>query len=146
MYQDEVQVGHVYAVRVSGRLAPVRITGTYAYRRGGLTGTNLATRREVRLTAAKCRCELVADPSTRSGWAPAPAYCDICGRDGKHSTSQHEKFAGRSSPTAIAIKYAHTWAWKRDHENYDGHGGALLDGINCTVCPYCQSGLQMRVS
>jgi len=146
----DVQVNKVYAVRVSGRLVPVRIIEQQRYPRGsarrrGLAGLNLATSREVRLSAARCQYELVADPQARSGWAPAPQYCDICGRDGKHSTQWHERAAGRSTPPVIAIPWAHIWAWQRDHEDEEGHGGARLDGVNCTVCPHCRSGLQMHV-
>lgn len=49
--KDEVRVGGVYAVKVSGVLAPVRITGESPY--GGWVGVNTRTGREVRIKSAR---------------------------------------------------------------------------------------------
>lgn len=54
MKQSEVKVGEVYQVKVTGKLARVRIDGEH--QDGGWTGTNLETNRPVRIkTAAKLR-------------------------------------------------------------------------------------------
>jgi hypothetical protein len=54
MKKSEVKIGGTYTVKVSGRLVPVRITGTSPY--GGWVGMNTKTSREVRIrTAAKLR-------------------------------------------------------------------------------------------
>lgn len=56
MKKSEVQVGKVYIVKVSGKLARVRLTEASPY--GGWIGTNLSTNREVRIkSAAKLRGE-----------------------------------------------------------------------------------------
>lgn len=75
MKQDQVALGAVYAVKVSGRVQPVRITQALerpVYRANNFTGhrsawrgINLTTGREVYIrSAAKLRCVLVADPVT----------------------------------------------------------------------------------
>lgn len=57
MRKNQVQIGHVYAAKVSGRLAPVRIESPSPY--GGWVGRNVKTGREVRIkTAARLRGEL----------------------------------------------------------------------------------------
>lgn len=54
MKKSEVIIGETYTVNVSGRLAPVRVTGACPY--GGWVGINTKTNREVRIkTAAKLR-------------------------------------------------------------------------------------------
>jgi hypothetical protein len=52
--KSEVKIGKTYIVKVSGQLAPVRITGTSPF--GGWTAVNTKTNREVRIrTAARLR-------------------------------------------------------------------------------------------
>lgn len=52
MKKADVKIGSVYAVKVSGWLAPVRITAESPY--GGWNGINQTTGREIRIrTAAK---------------------------------------------------------------------------------------------
>jgi len=61
MKLHEIEVGRVYAVKVSGRLAPVRIDrdrGLSADTARRFGGTNLRTGRSVYLSAARCRYEL----------------------------------------------------------------------------------------
>ena len=73
MKAAEVIIGKVYAAKVSGKIAPVRIlvnrgkgggwtsafgSRTSNYRHLGFTGKNENTGREVRVTAAKLRCEM----------------------------------------------------------------------------------------
>lgn len=47
MKKADVQIGHTYPAKVSGRLARVRITGESPY--GGWDAVNVATRRAVRI-------------------------------------------------------------------------------------------------
>jgi len=51
MKKAEVRIGETYLVKVSGKLARVRVTGESPY--GGWVGENLATRREVRIRSAQ---------------------------------------------------------------------------------------------
>lgn len=61
MQKHNVKVGTTYLVKVSGRLAAVRITREHD--RGGWYGTNLATGREIRIrTAARLRSEAPPAP------------------------------------------------------------------------------------
>ncbi|HLC28345.1 MAG TPA: hypothetical protein VJL07_02745 [Dehalococcoidia bacterium] len=54
MRKNEVKIGEVYMVKVSERIQPVRIDGPSAH--GGWVGTNVNTKREVRIrTAARLR-------------------------------------------------------------------------------------------
>lgn len=54
MKSKDVQLGQVYVVKVSGKLTRVRLDSESPY--GGWSGTNLETKREVRIkTAAKLR-------------------------------------------------------------------------------------------
>ena len=56
MKAKEVEVGKVYAVKVSGRIVPVKILGTSPY--GGWSGKNMRTGRVVHIrTAGKLRGE-----------------------------------------------------------------------------------------
>ena len=56
MQKHNVKIGTTYIVKVSGRLAKVRLTRQYD--RGGWYGTNLVTGREIRIrTAARLRSE-----------------------------------------------------------------------------------------
>ena len=57
MQKHNVKIGTTYLVKVSGKLAKVRITREHD--RGGWYGTNLATGREIRIrTAARLRLEV----------------------------------------------------------------------------------------
>ena len=56
MKKSEVKIGGTYTVKVSGQLAPVRITANSPY--GGWVGVNTKTNREIRIkTAARLRGE-----------------------------------------------------------------------------------------
>lgn len=60
MKKDQVQIGRVYVVKVSGKPAPVKIIGHCPY--GGWYGQNVKTGRQVRIrTAARLRREVTAD-------------------------------------------------------------------------------------
>ena len=62
MQKHNVNIGTTYVVKVSGKLAKVRITRECNY--GGWYGINLATEREIRIrTAARLRSE--AKPEQR---------------------------------------------------------------------------------
>jgi len=57
MKQQDVVLGEVYAVKVSGSIQPVKLETVSPH--GGWVGRNLRTGREVRIrTAAKLRCPL----------------------------------------------------------------------------------------
>lgn len=72
MKQSDIRIGHAYEVQVSSKLSPVRIDrikqtytlGSRAKPRARYEGTNLATGRQVTLTAARARRPLVLDPAT----------------------------------------------------------------------------------
>jgi hypothetical protein len=65
MKNSEVQIGKTYIVKVSGKLAKVRLESVSPY--GGWSGRNLETKREVRIrTAAKLRREAVAKDNSIS--------------------------------------------------------------------------------
>ena len=56
MQKHNVKIGTTYIVKVSGRLAKVRLTRQHD--RGGWYGTNMATGHEIRIrTAARLRSE-----------------------------------------------------------------------------------------
>ena len=69
MKKRDVKIGSVYAVKVSGQIAPVRLDSV-AFRSGrGWLGTNLRTKRQIRiLTAGKLRCEL--ERTDAGTWRP----------------------------------------------------------------------------
>jgi hypothetical protein len=55
--KDVLGIGHIYIVKVSGHLVPVKLIAESPY--GGWVGQNLNTGREVRIrTAAKLRREV----------------------------------------------------------------------------------------
>jgi len=57
MRKEDVRIGHVYAVKVSGKIVPVRITRKSDM--GGWVGISLETGRDVRIkTAGKLRSEV----------------------------------------------------------------------------------------
>jgi len=59
MRKEQVSIGKVYAVKVSGKVVPVRITREASSILGGWYGTNTITGREVRIrTAGKLRREI----------------------------------------------------------------------------------------
>lgn len=65
MKKQDVQIGEVYIVKVSGKLTRVRLDSESPY--GGWTGTNLETKREVRIrTAAKLRRPASTDTAKTS--------------------------------------------------------------------------------
>lgn len=76
MKRDKVQVGKVYAVKVSGKIQPVRLQQdrgpSFGFRpkvHAGWVGVNELTGREVRiLTAGKLRYEVV---QVEGKWRPA---------------------------------------------------------------------------
>ena len=66
MQKHNVKIGATYLVKVSGRLARVRLTREHD--RGGGDGVNLATGREIRIrTAARLRAEV---PAAAQGMSP----------------------------------------------------------------------------
>lgn len=59
MVKSEVDIGEVYAVKVSNKIVPVRIESVNT-RFGGYDGVNIKTGRRVRIkTAAKLRYKVV---------------------------------------------------------------------------------------
>ena len=47
MKKKDIKIGHVYMAKVSGKIAPVKITGECSY--GGWSGTNMKTGRTVHI-------------------------------------------------------------------------------------------------
>jgi hypothetical protein len=83
MKASDVKIGHVYLVKVSGKLARVRIDRDVPYPLKGWWGTNEATGRDVRIkTAGRLRLDLtnsrsdlratvnqvISDQGTKKGW------------------------------------------------------------------------------
>ena len=60
MKKNEITIGAVYSVKVSGRIVPVKIVK--ANPDGGWEGTNLATRKSVRIKSAQRLRRRVRDP------------------------------------------------------------------------------------
>lgn len=66
MRKEQVEIGKVYAVKVSGNIAPVKLTGESRF--GGYDGMNLKTKRYVRIrSAARLRYEMV---QVDGKWSP----------------------------------------------------------------------------
>ena len=62
MKNNQVSIGKIYAVKVSGMITPVKLESDSPY--GGWNGVNLRTGRDVRIrTAAKLRYELESIPN-----------------------------------------------------------------------------------
>ena len=62
MRSNEVEIGKVYAVKVSGKLAPVMILFASPALKAGYAGFNLETKRHIRIrTAARLRWKLARD-------------------------------------------------------------------------------------
>lgn len=54
MRKENIEIGKIYQVKVSGKLVKVRVTANHS--NGGYIGTNLATNRQIRIkTAARLR-------------------------------------------------------------------------------------------
>ena len=69
MKKAQVEIGQYYAVKVSGVLTAVRITGPNLY--GGWDGINHASRRSVRIrSAARLRRRITADEVERIAYYP----------------------------------------------------------------------------
>lgn len=62
MKKADVQIGEVYSVKVSGRIAPVRIVSISPY--GGWVGRNLKTKRTIHIRSAR-RLRLHISPFRR---------------------------------------------------------------------------------
>ncbi len=70
MKKDQVHIGSVYAAKVSGQLARVRIDGESSF--GGWNATNVATHRKVRIKSAqRLRRDIPLDRGTGPHAAPA---------------------------------------------------------------------------
>jgi hypothetical protein len=68
MKQSEIQIGRIYAAKVSGSLAPIRIIGTFGWRSGrvhrdGFVGVNLRTGRTLRFRSAQRFRAEVTEPT-----------------------------------------------------------------------------------
>ncbi len=85
MKKADVEIGGVYQVKVTGKLAPVRITGESRY--GGWDGTNLRTNRSVRVkSASKLRKRLDEPGNEKAGGQDAgQAAPDTDGNDAAES-------------------------------------------------------------
>jgi len=81
--KNEIRIGETYVVKVSGKLARVRVTGESPY--GGWVGQNLATRREVRIRSAQRLRRPAGRPAEQvfrgaSRRALAENRCENCGK------------------------------------------------------------------
>jgi hypothetical protein len=65
MRRRDVVLGQVYAVKVSGRIQPVRLIAESPY--GGWVGRNEHTGREIRIRSAKLRAPGKARPALAAG-------------------------------------------------------------------------------
>lgn len=106
MKKNEVEIGKVYAVKVSGMICPVRITNESRF--GGWDGTNLQTNRDVRIRSAmKLRYELEPNPETGK-WRPAQGEAwwrrkaEILGKVAVHSIQQGSAVLATRYATAAA--------------------------------------------
>jgi len=82
MLKKDVVIGATYVVKVSEKLAPVRITEACSY--GGWVGINTATGREVRIRSAqKLRrlLEPLSDVESRMRVDVVMVTCMKCGRN-----------------------------------------------------------------
>jgi len=76
MKKHEIEIGSVYVAKVSGRIVTVRIDGESPY--GGWDGTNMSTRRSIRIrSAARLRGRAtprgpVNEPTAAAAPAPSP--------------------------------------------------------------------------
>lgn len=75
MTKSQIEIGKVYAAKVSGKIAPVVITGISQY--GGWNARSKATGREIRIrSAAKLRYEMVQRNGVWTKWLPI--RCQAC--------------------------------------------------------------------
>jgi hypothetical protein len=108
MKKNEVKIGATYAAKVSGKLAPVRITGTSGH--GGWDAVNLTTKKVVRIKGAqRLRQELrapaaaakTAVDSTAKAEAPVAPTANVGG-------------PAANVGDAKAAKAAEVEAWRKD--------------------------------
>ena len=102
MKKDQVKIGEVYSVKVSGSMAPVRVDRENP--RGGWDGTNMKTKKAVRIKSAqRLRGKAVWPPRSR-GKADAKKV-GKAGDKGKPAKAKHDsgkKAKGMSGLDAAA--------------------------------------------
>jgi hypothetical protein len=115
MKRDQVQLGKVYAVKVSGTVQPVRIqrerdsrlkaaygSGRVTERHGGWDGVNLKTGRTIRISsAAKLRFELVLNPNGRYERAVQSGEVVLSGPSDYSASVAHCKVLPVVDPQAV---------------------------------------------
>ena len=107
MKKNEVKVGNVYRVKVSGQIAEVRITGENPH--GGWDGVNVATNRKVRIKSIQRLRGLVKRPAKRKSIVSLAEY----EADAKAATGKTVPSAEGAKKPAKATKDAEA-ATKRD--------------------------------
>lgn len=130
MKKDEVKVGAVYAVKVSGRVQAVMVTNVCRF--GGWYGTNVTTKRDIRIkSAAKLRYELMQSFDKKWRRKPsADAYRRLQPGDAAYEMVQAILKEGRWSCDSV------------DHNSpkgcsnpvcFQNHSRCEIEGRNC-VC------------
>jgi len=113
MKKSEVQIGHVYIVKVSGKLAKVKLV-TQSYK-GGLwlcwNGINLETKRRIRIrTAARLRREFIPECSDCQAEVGRRAVNTLAGITKSEWNDVAKRIEGRrkSRPSPTASEIAET--------------------------------------
>lgn len=110
MKKDEVQIGATYLVRVTGKLAPVRIVCEHPHR--GWNGVNVDTKREVRIKSAqRLRKRLDAAPrallpSERLGVPPTTPDVDLKVKAAEDAADAAANPAAQDAPGAAQAQEA----------------------------------------
>lgn len=98
MKKNQVKLGHVYKVKVSGTIAPVQIIKENPH--GGWDGANLATGKRVRIKSAqRLRAELPKPdakrpPAGKAGAAPSPTGAKKAAKAAKDATTPKKADTG----------------------------------------------------
>jgi len=104
MKKADVKVGSVYAAKVSGKVVPVRIDAENP--RGGWTGTNQATGKQVRIKSAQRLRYAMAKKDGK--WRRVPAGAE------KDATRANVGGEGAAQGDAKAARKAKVDAWRKD--------------------------------
>lgn len=150
MKQKDVVLHHVYAVKVGGRVVPVKLMREVSRKTAGWTGLNLLTNREVRIkTAAKFRFELHQCPGLPSQpcgkWIPVTH--DLCWTrcmksaaildEAKAVLTTYHEALGRTDATKprLANRAAFYAPKNADHIGSPCKCGAIFAAHTDGVCP-----------
>jgi hypothetical protein len=122
MQKQNVHIGSIYIVKVSGALAKVRITRDHP--RGGWYGTNLATGREVRIrTAARLRSEASPDGSRRP--VRNPRAHDFSADELRAIVERAKREVLAHVAAGIVPRTCASFSELHDYVDANGYGGAF---------------------